>query len=188
MKSAKHMLTESNAVKIYEFKLTFRLGQQDMSGLKQLSLRGQSEPVSKLFGVSSRVVRDIWNRRTWAFVTKPLWSQESAWISNSEESEVDSSLSNKTDAGKLGRSKGSRYKSNRALRSKNEIVIPTTTTDVSNCDFVHRFEYLPWLPNYTIPSEGSMCSARPIDHTISWLDALHFSAKSDPFHNDWPYW
>ncbi len=161
------MLKQSDAVKIYELKLTLRLEQQDTSGLKPLSLRGQSVPVSKTFGVSSRVVRDIWNRRTWAFVTKPLWSQELAWKSKKEESELETSVSIKTDEGKLGRSKGSRHKSKLVSRSENKVIGPTATAD--------------------IPA-ASMFSAGQIDRAISWLDALRFSAKSDPFHNDWPYW
>ena len=68
------MLEESDAIKIYQFMVDWKI--QAHKGLKGRSFRGQSEPVSKLFGVSSRTVRDIWNRRTWVFATKHLWACE----------------------------------------------------------------------------------------------------------------
>ena len=40
-------------------------------------LRGASPPIAVRFGVSSRTIRDIWNRKTWAFATKHLWHLES---------------------------------------------------------------------------------------------------------------
>ncbi len=70
------MLTEHDAMNIYEIKIacTQQMSKEDRACR---SLRGQSGPVSKLFGVSPRAIRDIWNRRTWAYVTKRLWSLES---------------------------------------------------------------------------------------------------------------
>jgi hypothetical protein len=70
------MLTEHDAMNIYEIKIacTKQTSNEDAA---YRSLRGQSGPVSKLFGVSPRAIRDIWNRRTWAYVTKQLWSLES---------------------------------------------------------------------------------------------------------------
>ncbi|EKX36362.1 hypothetical protein GUITHDRAFT_165776 [Guillardia theta CCMP2712] len=36
----------------------------------------ESTFIAKKYGVSSKTVRDIWNRRTWAEATKPLWTDE----------------------------------------------------------------------------------------------------------------
>ena len=68
------MLTEQDAVKIYQFQVTWKA--ELSRGVPCRSLRGQSGPISRLFGVSSRTVRDIWNRQTWAYATKNLWTQE----------------------------------------------------------------------------------------------------------------
>ena len=70
------MLTELDAIKIYEFKLSWMLNPSSPTPMR--SLRGQSGPVAKLFGVSPRTVRDIWNRNTWSFASKGLWSREPA--------------------------------------------------------------------------------------------------------------
>ena len=62
-------LTESQAVEIYMLKMSIAVDSQ--------RLRGASPPIAVRFGVSSRTIRDIWNRKTWAFATKHLWHLES---------------------------------------------------------------------------------------------------------------
>ncbi len=69
------MLTEHAAIKIYECKVS--LIEQLTSDKSIRSLRSHSGQVAKLFGVSSRIVRDIWNHKTWANETAPLCSHES---------------------------------------------------------------------------------------------------------------
>ena len=58
------MLTEQQAIDIYHIKLRHLEDQKC-----KLSIRGMSGPVSKIYGVSARTIRDIWNRKTWAFAT-----------------------------------------------------------------------------------------------------------------------
>ena len=70
------MLTEQDSVKIYESKIRWK--EELRSGHTVRSIRGQSVPLSKLYGVSSRAIRDIWNRQTWAKATQHLWGKESA--------------------------------------------------------------------------------------------------------------
>lgn len=70
------MLIEQDAVKIYELKIKWTKAEIS-KGNPRTKLRGKSGAISRLFGVSSRTVRDIWNRQTWAHATKGLWSQES---------------------------------------------------------------------------------------------------------------
>ena len=36
-------------------------------------LHGASVPISKMYNVSAKTIRDIWNRRTWTFATSHLW-------------------------------------------------------------------------------------------------------------------
>ena len=38
--------------------------------------RGSSVPLAVEYGVSPKTIRDIWNRRTWAFATLQLWLEE----------------------------------------------------------------------------------------------------------------
>ena len=84
------MLTYDDVIKIYEFKLSWML--RPSSHTPSISIRGQSGPVGKLFGVSPRTVRDIWNRQTWSFVTKELWSREPAFsVRINEKAEAESS-------------------------------------------------------------------------------------------------
>ena len=44
--------------------------------------KGQSIPVSLLFNVSPKTVRDIWNRKTWPNATCSLWSQSEVVLSS----------------------------------------------------------------------------------------------------------
>jgi hypothetical protein len=76
------MLTEKQALQIFEIKLSM---QSKLSHTRLPSvvprfdrnlIRGMSGPVSKLFGISSRAVRDVWNRKTWGYATKELWHQD----------------------------------------------------------------------------------------------------------------
>ena len=68
------MLTTTQAVEIYRMKLKWA-SQHGVCMLKH-SMRGMSIPVSKMFGVSPRAIRDIWNRRTWEHETADLWGLE----------------------------------------------------------------------------------------------------------------
>ena len=64
------MLAELEVLEIYRIKISF----QDQT--LHHSIRGKSGDISKIYGVSARTIRDIWSRRTWAYVTVKLWSQE----------------------------------------------------------------------------------------------------------------
>ena len=72
------MLTEIDAVEIYKLKIamlkpsTFKSCLQDAES----RIKGQSVRVAALFGVSPKTIRDIWNRRTWAYATIHLWYLE----------------------------------------------------------------------------------------------------------------
>jgi hypothetical protein len=68
------MLKEHDALQIYEFKLSWKT--ECSKDKTYRSLRGQSNQLSKFFGVSSRTIRDIWNRKSWASATRCLWSRE----------------------------------------------------------------------------------------------------------------
>ncbi len=74
------MLTEQAAIEIYKYKLAllanprYYYSNDKIPG--QIAVRGRSAPLSKLYGVSSRAIRDVWNRQTWGYATSPLWHEE----------------------------------------------------------------------------------------------------------------
>ena len=76
------MLTAIHAVEIYTMKLKWA-SQHSVCNLKH-TMRGMSIPVSKMFGVSPRAIRDIWNQRTWEYVTADLWDQDETEASSNE--------------------------------------------------------------------------------------------------------
>ena len=58
------ILTELQAIEI------FRIKQRNIEKTKGAdSIRGLSKLVSKIYGVSARTIRDIWNQKTWAYAT-----------------------------------------------------------------------------------------------------------------------
>jgi hypothetical protein len=72
------VLTATQAIAIYRCKLGFRQPRTFESCLlpAESRIKGQSVPVAHMFGVSPKTVRDIWNRRTWAYTTAHLWTEE----------------------------------------------------------------------------------------------------------------
>jgi hypothetical protein len=71
------VLTAALAKEIYLHKIRLqnegKLGTTHRQGPK---IKGQSVPVSKIYNVSAKTIRDIWNRRTWTFETCQLWNDE----------------------------------------------------------------------------------------------------------------
>jgi hypothetical protein len=66
------VLTDQQAAEI--FKLRLAVGAFDSA--RQHLFTSRSAQVSKLYGVSPKAVRDIWNMRTWRHATKQLWSDQ----------------------------------------------------------------------------------------------------------------
>jgi hypothetical protein len=81
------MLNEQQAVAIYTTKLVL-LAQSlhDQAGVagadkindtrKTQVIKGRSARVAVMYGVTPRTIRDIWNRHSWAYATRHLWSLE----------------------------------------------------------------------------------------------------------------
>jgi hypothetical protein len=64
------VLTADQAREIYKCKLAL---QKQNRGLKT---RGQSVHVARLYRVSPKTVRDIWNHTTWKPITQQLWQHD----------------------------------------------------------------------------------------------------------------
>ena len=66
------VLTNQQAAEI--FQLRINTGVLDSS--RQHLFTSRSAQVSKMYGVSPKAVRDIWNMRTWRHATKHLWTEQ----------------------------------------------------------------------------------------------------------------
>jgi hypothetical protein len=60
------------AFQIYQCKLS--------SESKPAAMKGWSAEVGRWFDVNAKTVRDVWNRRTWAHATRPLWSSAEVYL------------------------------------------------------------------------------------------------------------
>jgi hypothetical protein len=67
------VLTASQAKEIYMHKIMLETPDNFVSCLHGSRAKGQSVPISKMYNVSAKTIRDIWNRRTWTFATCHLW-------------------------------------------------------------------------------------------------------------------
>ena len=212
------MLTGDQAIQIYQFKVLW--SQHPANCIKDMpcrSIRGQSTSVSKQFGVSSRTVRDIWNRKTWTQETRLLWPQESALRASRGNGSAEDSKTRSAGTRKVGRPKGSRDKKQRARRYYNRCSsFGTRRTcrkyqdedgEQSSSDSEdvqeHRIEEHHFWDRTAARCESTRPSADP-DPPIgpspsqpedllspsspAWLDALPCSLESDPFRDDWPHW
>ena len=68
------VLTAKLAKEIYKRKLALlaqTASEYDFNA--SMSLKGQSVPISHVYNVSAKTIRDIWNRKTWKFATRDLW-------------------------------------------------------------------------------------------------------------------
>ncbi len=68
------MLKEQQVVEIYMAKLALQA--QRRENATDTNIKGQSFRVSVMYGVTSRAIRDIWNRQSWAYATRHLWHLE----------------------------------------------------------------------------------------------------------------
>lgn len=84
------MLTEEQVIEIYTKKIAMVVELSKIGPRTSLgdSVRGKSGPLSSIYGVSSRTIRDIWNRRTWRYATHHLWSDEELYLKSSANCEM----------------------------------------------------------------------------------------------------
>ena len=75
------MLTGQQAIEIYKFKVDLlaqskKISETRLYASPSLKIRGASLRYAKVYGVSSRCIRDIWNRRSWGYATSGLWEKD----------------------------------------------------------------------------------------------------------------
>ena len=73
------MLTAEQAMKIYMLKISMlpELLTISRDAIIERRMRGRSYFVGLKYGVCARTIRDIWNRKTWAYASQRLWNLES---------------------------------------------------------------------------------------------------------------
>ena len=70
--NTKMMLTADQAADIYMLKISVANSLGSLKTANQ-SIRGKSNAIAARYKVSSRTIRDIWNRKTWSYATQHLW-------------------------------------------------------------------------------------------------------------------
>ena len=68
------ILTNALAIEIYKLKIS--MANNLVLPCSRL-IRGRCNSVGAHYGVSSRAIRDIWNRKAWSYATQHLWPLES---------------------------------------------------------------------------------------------------------------
>ena len=181
------MLCQGQAVEIYKLKISIMadLSSRLEAGNAGQWMRGKSIPVAVQYGVTSRAIRDIWNRKTWAYASKHLWAEELKYSCNSTELHVEVSTNSslfrmvkcslksaqvREFCRHPGRPKGSRDSKPRMKTSR---LPPKVKEDILAIS----------LGN----SEGKSQLCNEPDNKPHWMSrgSLEFH---DPFHADWPYW
>ena len=66
------LLTDDQAAEIFSMRVP---SAETSNALRNRALTSRSVAVSKMYGVSPKAVRDIWNKRTWRHATRALWTE-----------------------------------------------------------------------------------------------------------------
>jgi hypothetical protein len=72
------VLSKEAAIEIYKHKLALTVPTSFKSCIEssEESLKGQSTLLAKVYRVSAKTIRDIWNKRSWTVATSHLWRSE----------------------------------------------------------------------------------------------------------------
>jgi hypothetical protein len=66
------VLSDHQAIAIFDLRVPFY---DSASDTRIRAFTSRSVVVSRMFGVSPKAVRDIWNKRTWRHCTQPMWTE-----------------------------------------------------------------------------------------------------------------
>ena len=75
-KKSRIVLTKEVASEIYQHKIRLLTPTSYKASIQsgKASIKGESSKVAKLYGVSSKTIRDVWNHKTWGNATSALWN------------------------------------------------------------------------------------------------------------------
>jgi hypothetical protein len=188
------MLCEKDVIEIYMTKLALRAQSREDAPFtnKMQAMKGQSVGVSVMYGVTSRTIRDIWNRHSWAYATRHLWHLEPQLGVENSFSMLKMQQDISADYRRPGRPKGSRDRIPRKKISKNDASIRHNDSlldeegcaDLKPCggDRTHGIEEIETAEEMEYANMRVDCTSA---ETVSFIAE---SAKDDPFHADWPFW
>jgi hypothetical protein len=80
------VLSESHAVEIYKIKLAFELSGPVGESRQQSPssrIKGKSADIGRVYNVSPKTVRDVWNHVTWKYATCHLWTESDGLVAQS---------------------------------------------------------------------------------------------------------
>lgn len=94
-KKKRTVLNKATAVEIYQHKIRLMVPMSYKASIQswKANIRGESSKLAKQYGVSSKTIRDVWNRRSWIEATDSLWhldkdvegnQVEFSWVSSIE--------------------------------------------------------------------------------------------------------
>jgi hypothetical protein len=174
------MLTAGQALNIYEIKLSMQSGLLRNSGSRSISptenrslIRGKSVTVSKLFGMSSRAIRDIWNRRTWTHITECLWHREKV-------SRIPIAEQNHSHG-----PNSSSLKVRPILLSRDQNAVPEPEESVCKQREIQNASSEPPVPNLLCCASSSSAAVLECELPIAIADPMTWT---DPFYADWGHW
>ena len=187
------LLTKQQATEIYMIgKLVRHQGSDPMQG-------SRSAQIAKTYGVSSKAIRDIWNRRTWQNETRHLWDKHEQPVIRyrrpvllSNQCELLSASWESCGKDRYGRSPALSELS--ALQSLSpsecpETWLPRSVKGGAICAYSCDEQEIDVQHVKTSASE--MPSSPPAAYCEGpfglFLPPTSVS-DADPFHADWPYW
>ena len=72
------LLDTAKALEIYRYKMALLVPDSFKSCIQKIEvkMKGHSTRLARKYGVSSKAIRDIWNRKSWINATVQLWLDE----------------------------------------------------------------------------------------------------------------
>ena len=153
--SSRNFLSEDQAIAIYEIKLS--------NDVRPFKTRTRAAEVSRLFGVSTKAVRDIWSRRTWSKETFHMLPNRPLSCSFFEFNNL--ALSSTTVQS---------YKCD-PTKSYQDSTLQSQVLETPD-------------RRKLLTTEGyALSEVLDRDSNMGMVRILH-SEQDDPFHDDWPFW
>ena len=168
------MLAEHQVEAIYMVKISimadFSSRHSCNSGRLDAIMRGKSGPLAKCYGVTSRAIRDIWNRKTWSYATERLWALEADHAGSLSVSCLSSPCSSPD-------------------QSDSAVTFARTCAECILCPKEP-------IPHGIVTESETFCACETLDQkkTASLEDLVTSCVPivspdwADPFHADWPHW
>ena len=165
-------------------------------------MRGKSGPVAAQYGVSSRAIRDIWNRKTWADATEHLWHLERDFSSRTSGNEIMpmSSVCNSLFPAPLtklslclqstaeGGDNAAQVTRMTSSSMENNSYGASSAQPVVSCTEQNSYEgNIPLVPTHggcSLSTQHLVQQEQPGHPVIPNVSP----EMTDPFHGDWPHW